>query len=90
MKITAVSVGYSRLVTGDSFSNKKYSLELTADVDEDDDYESVIKDLEKKVETYVESKLKGEDVVVVSKKQEEKMAELVKAIDKFNCSELPF
>jgi hypothetical protein len=89
MRITCVCVGYSRLVTGEGFTNKKHSLELTADC-EDDEYTTVLNDLERKCENYVESKLAGSDVIVITKEQGEKIKSLVQSIYNLKSDELPF
>jgi hypothetical protein len=92
MKITAVTVGYSRLVTTGGFNNVRHSCELTAEITKDDitSYEAVRDLLQKKCEEFVESKIAGEELIVVSKEKAEKLKEVVKAIQSVNQTDLPF
>jgi hypothetical protein len=92
MKITSVTVEYSRLVTGDNFSNKKFGCSLTASISESEisSYAAVREELEKRCVGYVESRISGEDVIVVTKEQAEKIKKLVGAVYDFKSNELPF
>lgn len=91
MKITSVTVGYSRLVTEGNFSNRRFSCELTADISSDDcSYEAARDLLAKKCENYVESKIAGEEIIVVSKEKATRLREVVKAIQSVNETDLPF
>ena len=91
MQVRNVTVGYSRLVTGDNFSNKRYSCELTAELRDGDHFETIRSDLERQCVNYVESKIAGQEIIVVTKEQAEKLKAILKAsFELNNADELPF
>ena len=98
MKITEVSVGYSRLVTGENYSNRRYSCELTAQVDSEKP-EDVRDLLMKRCQDFVESKISASKVIVISESQAKLLEEVMtkkqkKLIGSISCTlindELPF
>jgi len=90
MYIKNLTVGYSRLVTGSNFSNKRYTCELTVDLRDGDHWETKRDELMKQCEQYVESKLADKELVVVDKDQAEKIRNIVQSVNSFNCNDLPF
>jgi hypothetical protein len=90
MTIKTVTVGYSRLATGSNFSNKRYSCELTAEMRDGDHWKHFRDELLKMCENYVESKFAGEEVIVVTKNQGEKIKSLVQSVNDLKKDDLPF